>query len=207
MNLLALEQVAPPAPGYTDVVGLVGQPGFVQELGVFQDVEGGCSPFDQRAAIDVESGNMALMFDTNKCYRCFNDNPATDGISENCGTPPCCGDSPCVCAAGDSCRDYSDYKGITVFSPGLNPRDIYAKFTHSGPNRLDLEGHWVVFQERVGGQDDLMLVNLQRGTGRRLTYHITDQTFPVLGRFPDGLHLFWMDGRLGAAQIFHTVLE
>ena len=207
LDLLALEAASPPAQGYTEVVGLVGEPGFIQELGVFSGIEGGCSPFDERAVIDVESGNQAVLVDANACQRCSSDNPATSGLNEGCASSPCCGDDPCVCAAGDSCLDPNDFTRITVFSPGKNPRDVYAKFIHGGPTRVAIEGRWVAYQEQINGQDDLMLVDLQNGTGRRLTYHITGQNFPLFGRFPDGLHLFWMDGRLGAAQIFHTLLE
>jgi hypothetical protein len=167
VDLLALEQAGGPARAYTDVVGLEGEPGFIQAAGVFSQLGYDCSPFDERTAIDIESGNMVLL------YR----------------------------------RD--DTKEIVVFSPGQAARSVYAESVQGGggPSRVDIAGRWVVFQERVGNQDDLMLVDLQTGRKRRLTYHITDQTFPTLGRFPDGLHLFWVDGRLGAAQIFHTVLE
>jgi len=207
LDLAALEQASPPAQGYTDVVNLVGDPGFIQELGVYNGIGGGCSPFDERAVIDVESGNSAVLLKSNECQRCSGDNPATSGLNEGCGSSPCCGGSPCVCAAGDSCLDYNDFTRIAVYSPGKNPRDVYAKFVHGGPTRVAIEGRWVAFQEQINGQDDLMLVDLQNGTERRLTYHITGQNFPLFGRFPDGLHLFWIDGRLGATQIFHTVLE
>jgi hypothetical protein len=209
VDLAALEQAVPPAVDIPsiDPAAVMTKPGFVEHLGTWPDVSN-CGAMERYSAAHAQSGNLALYVASQGCGWCNLDDPATPFVDEACGQSPCCGDEPCRCLAGDFCRQTDRHNRVILFQPGLPARTVASWMGYgSNASGLTLESRWLAWKENPQGHSDLMLYDTARGLGRRLTFHISDQREPVLGRLPDGLHLFWEDNRLGATQIFHTLVE
>jgi hypothetical protein len=184
------------------------KPGIVERLddGSWEALRRCGDGFMNYVHADPLSGRLVFGMPTRKCESCVGDDPATD-YEENCSNPPCCGNLECDCTNAAGCNYYGSYNQVMTFPPpsGNNPT-IANWFSQERLEDIAIYGNWIAWIEKIGGQNDIFVFDINRNLAHRLIFDTKDQNLLDFSMMNDGLHLHWMDSRLGAAQLFHMLM-